>query len=868
MAIQGNTTQSMSPLDEELASLLDVTKRRSPGDGTEPGGTGQVPKGGADAQDIAPQTADEKAATPAHIAPVVATLEDADRLTKFKTLDQLVRSQDRLARNRWAIDLHYDSIRSGVSFSRLEKIPNQSVWVRKLPNGMTKEASGATPNKADDLCNKVEDTLMADPPKPDPEKRTNEESARAGSEMAREFLVLNGGESGTNDPETYRWALNNAFSRSASFVHYWVDRTGGGYQPLQKLAHPQAQDPATPLIAMVPAPPDALTGQPAVDPMTGQPAMIPVESPNPVLRYVSAPTPEAPAGQFVQSAEEADRVWLPKIIAERMRREQVRCFPPDRGPEHCDALILLRSCTLAELRDRYPETVGQMGQAELIQLASWKPPTTDLSTLPFALRGLSDASSGPSLEQVGSLSPVLQRRVYTYLLYVKAGPDYKNGYWLEMNGANGGTELGEGTLDYAVTVPREGKVTRCRDIPVTMVRPLQDVSGGDAMGWPLIARFAGASEAEATIWAAALDMVDNMLHPHVFLRSNTAIDDDDWANRTQPIVLGPEDAEPTYERFPPFPPVLPMVDTLGTKMDVSSGLTGTAQGLDSANAVSGIAKQLTVRQALISLSGFQQNLHAAMCRGWRIVCQIVQAEWTTPQLVDYSGEEASSEPEWWTGEDFAGVDRIGIQPGTGSMMTPEGKAQYTAFLQGQGWLLPDAAAEVAMAGVRLDLGIPENPAEAAIERSVGVWLKGPSSEWIAAKQQENAATQLAQQQYQAQLPALTQQYAAVGQAPPPFQAQPSQLATPFPPRPNDDEPAVATATVKRLSKLMFDPRYAEQPPEWRQVVDETYQRARGALQAQALAAQPQQAQPGKSEQPKPQASPGNKPMPKMPSIAA
>ena len=68
-------------------------------------------------------------------------------------------------------------------------------------------------------------------------------------------------------------------------------------------------------------------------------------------------------------------------------------------------------------------------------------------------------------------------------------------------------------------------------------------------------------------------------------------------------------------------------------MDTSSGLTATAQGLDSSNAVSGVAKSLTVRQALVALSGFQQNLHSGMTRGWRIKCQLAQAEFTTPMLL-------------------------------------------------------------------------------------------------------------------------------------------------------------------------------------------------------------------------------------------
>lgn len=64
---------------------------------------------------------------------------------------------------------------------------------------------------------------------------------------------------------------------------------------------------------------------------------------------------------------------------------------------------------------------------------------------------------------------------------------------------------------------------------------------------------------------------------------------------------------------------------------------------------------------------------------------------------------------------------------------------------------------------------------------------------------------------------------------PPLQP-PVPPPTPFPSRANDSEPAVAQATAKRLSKLMFDPRFSEQPPVWQAVVNDVYQRAIQALQ--------------------------------------
>lgn len=792
----------MGGFGERLASLPAVPRDRAPGDGTEPTNGEEEQSGIAQ--------------------PPAKTLADADDATKFKTVDALIRSQERLARNRWAIDTHFRRIRAGVPFSRLEKIPNQSVWVAKLPNGMAKESAASVPNKADDLCNKVEDTLMADPAKPDPMPHVEDDSAEQAATIAAQFLSMDGGEAGTNDAEVYRWALNNAFTGASSYCHYVINTSGGGYQPLQKLAHPKSEDPSNPLVAMVPLQaPAPLPGMPPAPPQ-----MIEERTSDPVLRYVSAPDEAHPAGQFVEDASQADRVWLPKIEIERFRRENVRCFPAAATIEQAAAVIFIRHHPLSQARALWPKTVGTMKDDELSALASWKPSMAE-QLVTYAFKGNNDGTTGPSLDEVGSLSPMLQRRMFSYRLYVKASPEYPGGYWCDLSGAKSGTLLDEGDLEYEVTLPTQGKTKRCRDIPGTQVRPMQDVDGGDPTGWPFISRFAGASEAESTMYAAFMDLCDNMLHPHVFIRSTAAVDEDDWFDRSVPIILHPSDPEPTYERFPTLPPILPLLDNLDKKQDVISGLTETAQGLESSNSISGVAKNLTIQQAKVSLSGFQQNLHAAMTRGWRIKLQLAQAEFTTPQMMQYSGEEGSGQAQWWTGEDMAGIDRVGIQPGTGSMQTPEGKAQYVAFAQSQQWITPDIAAGVALPGIKMDLGLPEDPFLAAIERSIDTWLQGPPEGWeeqYAAQQQQIAGAQAQYQQQAAQLATQGQQAPAF--APPQLPALPN----PFPSRPNDGEPAVATVYMKRLSKLFVDPKYAQQSPAWQTLPTGAYQKAVQALQ--------------------------------------
>src|SRR3990167_4073050 len=212
MAITGNPVTPMDAYAEALASVGEVAKKRgaASGDGTEPGETRKTPRRLPDAQ-------------PSRFSPVGVTLEDVGPQIRFKTIDALVRSQDRLAKNRFAIDTHYDRLFRGVPFSRLEKIPNQSIWVAKLPNGLTKESTAAVPNKAQDLCHKVVDTILADPPKLIAHPSGTDQVSEEAGEFATDFLRLDGGEAGTRDLPTYRWALLTGLIRSTAYLHYRVD---------------------------------------------------------------------------------------------------------------------------------------------------------------------------------------------------------------------------------------------------------------------------------------------------------------------------------------------------------------------------------------------------------------------------------------------------------------------------------------------------------------------------------------------------------------------------------------------------------------------------------------------------------------------
>lgn len=825
MAIQGNTVTGLGPYEQMLASLPDVTRKRNDGNGLVSGAQPSSSTPGASVAPPAQQAPDSEMQG----GPTLETV--TDRQIRYRTVDGMVRSQDRLAMNRWAIDLHYRRVRSNIPFSYLEKIPNQAIWVAKMPRGLTRERSASTPNKADDLCNKVEAALLADPAKPNPQPHTDSEAADQSGDLMTEVLQQICGESGINWLAKHHWATGVALTCASAFLHYDVDETGGGYQPLQKLAHPQAQDPNNPMVAMVPVP-----GAPP-DPMTGQPPMTEAPTSDPILRYVS------PDGsQFVETAAEAGRVWLPAVTCDTVRREQVRIFPATADINDATACVLILWMPLADAMKKWPETVGKMTQEQLLGLAAWRPAFGSENIVPFALKNtVADGQTGPGPEQIGTISPLMQRRMFFYRLYIAKSPEYPKGFQLDTSGYDGGTTLGEKTLEYVVQLPKGGEEPRCRDIPVEQVRPVQDYDGGDPMGWPFIASVAGASDTQSILYSSYLDAINVRLHPHVFIRSTAAVDDDDWADRSTPILLNPSDPEPNYEQFSPLPgEFLPMIENIDRKMDSAARLGETGQGLQTETAVSGVAKQITVQTANRNLSPMLQQQNAAMCRGWRIIGQIVQAFYKVPQLIQFSGEGGSQQSQWWTGVDLGGVDEIGIEPGTGTTQTPEGKAQLVAYAQAQQWITPDKAAKVALLGVTRELGLPPDPVQNAIEREVAQWFKGPPEGWMPARPQMDPMGQ----------PVINPQTMQPMMTPPSF--------SPFVQRPANSEPMVAKTRMERLSEAQMSPEYTAFPPEWRALLDQEYTVMRQALAMASQPAQPQQPpQSGKpGEQPKQPQSPG------------
>lgn len=746
---------------------------------------------------------------------VSGPLFEADDTEAFQTIDALVRSQEQMAKNRIAIDRHWTAIKAGYQFSNLVKQDDQNIFTQTYPPGMGMGLrTGAVPNKQADLCQKLTETLLVDPPRPNPEALTDDEDAQRGAELARAFLEQDGSEAGMDDAALFASQVERGTTRASVFNHYWVDVTGGGSIPKQIKAHPQATDPANPLDA--------------VDEM-GQP----IPTTDYIERYVTAD------GQFTDQPNEAERVWLPKIKVDQMGREHVRLFPPTANLANAQRATLLWFDTVSGCRARFPEFFAEADEETISALCGWTP-IRPSAIIPPALR--SQWKAGKNGESNTARLTGEERLVFFYLFYEPSCPSYQDGIAMAVNGANGGTVLMRDTLSATVQVPT-GKMqdetvedTKVMDIPMAQLMLLPDANDGDPTGAPFMARIGGPGEAAAVMATGMLEAIDITLHPARYAIATSPVSgaDVESSRATGDFVniTRPED-KPVYEEPRDMPAAFfNMYQGIMDGMNSSAGLEPPAQGQSDDKNISGVARRIAVEQSLVALSRMSKAVHSFVARHSRIKLQLAMKYFDAVQLLRYVGEDGAAKQEWFSGNDFAQVGKVSIQTGTGTMMPPAERVNYAIQLRDAMLVDHDTAQEIAQPAFAKTIGAPADPHRQRIERQVGAFLEGPPEGW--------EEQQMAFQEAVMQHAMMAQEVLATGEMMPP---EPEAPWNPFAVLPMDSEPRIAAMRMRRLGSLMAKAEFAAQPALWQQVAFEAYEIAK------ASAAPPMQAQPQNSSGP-------------------
>ncbi len=734
----------------------------------------------------------------------------------------MVKRQELLARNRWAKDKHFTASKMGYTGSTLIKDENQNQYRQFfLPGTANRLQTGAVPNKQAELCEKLTETLLVDPPKPDPQAETDDETAQRGAELAKEFLEQDGGEAGTDDLTLFSAQIEGATTRASTFNYYWVDPVGGGSAPKQVKAHPQATDPANPLDA--------------IDPATGQS----IPTTDYIERYVTAD------GQFTPNPSEAERVWVPRIRIKKLGREHVRLFPETADLHDAQQAIVLDYCTVAEARRRWPETLGEYTDAQFMPLVGWTPTYPQRLLPPLVRRawreGFQAAANGDRLTAMD------QRILFYYAYHGLAEPDYPEGAVLCVNGANGGFMLGKDTLTATVEIPSEVSqdetVTDRKDldIPLVQVRLLSDTDERDPMGKAFMARVAGGGEASNILALAMMEAIDLTLHPvrYSVATSPLSADDIESARSTGDLAqVNSKDDFPQLEERRDLPAAyFHFNEWMYTQLDSAAGLRP-PDTAGEAKVKSGVALRIEVSEASKTLTRMNYAAHVAFERHWRIKLQMAMKHFSVAQLLRYVGADGAAKQEWFTGNNFARVGGVSVASGSGTMLPPQEKVNYALQLAAAQQMGPDEAADVARPAFSKQLGVPENPHVQRIERQVSSWLEGPPEGWEEQQAQYGVEVQahaaLTQQvMQQAPVDPMTGQPMA-----PELPPMPTAPWTPFYAEVMDSEPPIATIRKRRLTRLMAKTEFSKFGEPWKQVVRDAYLVSVQALMAAQVQATP------------------------------
>lgn len=767
---------------------------------------------------------------------------ESDDGTVFRTANNLVLRQELVAINHWEIDTHYTRLKLGAPFSILERDPKRDTYRCTLPTGTKALTVQAVPNQAWDLVNKATEAVLVDPPEYDPQPLDDSEHAHAAAEMAKRVLTEDAGENGTNDIKVFYEALDGALVTATKYIELYTNPVGGGYVPLQILAHPLATDPSNPMVG-----PD---GGSTVDP---------------ILRYLTAPQ----GGQFTDQPAQAAPAWQAKIRATVWGREHWRCFPESATVETAEKMIGLLYCTIAEAKQRFSECADYTAD-DWNDLLSWTPPRF-LNLLPPFQRARWKISNGSDKEKSGSSD---ERILFFYKVLQKAVPAHPHGAEVYVSGANTGTILHKDVLAATVTVPTknggESSEVRCMDLPLVQLTPRADPDERDPTGLCYMALFCGAVEFNATLATGFLQALNNWLNPDSYIVSTSSVQghqvEESRASGDAIPVLRVED-KPTYGNMPPIPPnFFEAWDRNDEAIRSISSLNKPVTGQDS-NEVSGKARQIAVSQGMVGLSRMQHPTNSAFERFGRVKLQLMMRDYSTPQQLRYVGEDGSWQQEQFSGTDFALVGGVQVLAGTGTMMPPDQKVNYLASLKSQGLLSDDEAKEAARQNYADKLGLSDDAHQQYIERCVAAWLKGPPTkewpqQWQQYTQQKQAYDQQQQQyaqQMQAYQTAVHNTAIAAGGPPPALLGPESQNAQamqayqnavlalqqaplgpmpqkpqgpaptspwhPFQPRPNDGEPPIAMQWLYRLSKVISTVKFDAFGPEWAVPLTQRYQAA-------------------------------------------
>jgi len=539
-------------------------------------------------------------------------------------------------------------------------------------------------NKAARLCRRIRNVIFADPAKPEATPSSDMEDDRDRAEFSTRVLEDECSEGKLDFNLTAGDAFQLGADYGSGFVRFWVDETGGGWQPKDIMALPYAETEDDPLT-------------PQMDPETGL-----LMDGEPFLRYVRED------GALTDDRDEAEKIWFPRLRDELLTSKHVQFIPSIcRDLWEADGARIGAMVPLGTVKKVFPDLM-KMKEEDLMELLDGKP---DQHKELLA----------PSKRGKGESENIDEKTVFVLTEFHVGCAEYPKGAYL--------VALGEDHLEVQEEWYDEDE-GRPLDIPLTQFAHVFEDDNPYSAG---SMQFLGpAQEILATADGAKLEHLDKFKHRKTFLSMGGTLQPAQMQAQVDYLNILPG-TEPKYEDLPDFPRVAEKMSLeIRDEMDDESGLQQGGQGVETPSVQSGKHAQTIVAQAHVNIADLIQNAERGLVRGWRIMLQLIRAYYTQPQRVKWVGEDGNYKEREWVGTDLGSTIDVRIQKGSFTQMTPVQKAMELERYAALGEFSPISPQEfkhLLVARVGGLTGLQDDPHRLRARRQVTEWQKGPPESW-------------------------------------------------------------------------------------------------------------------------------------------
>jgi hypothetical protein len=727
--------------------------------------------------------------------------EDEEKVAKH-IVEQRQQQEPQMSRNRavWKRNRWW---REGKRWVRLNKKENQNVWEAVLPLGMS--SAPPVPNKTDRLCRRLANTILVDKPYPDCEPGDASNEAKDAAEFATRYLSVKGAPAELNMARVCRAAFDKAETYASGFAWVTMDPGAGGHRPRRMLAHPKATHRDNALL----------------DPTAGEELGIPGLAIRAVEddlqeRYVRSD------GYLTDSPADADLQWLPGPKIRLLTGHHVNFIPEHaRGMDDAIGVIITDVTTLGDLKKMFPERFDRMEKDDIEKLCVWRPDKFQELLPPYTkIPDDQKFEDGPRSGEYKDSQTVIAMTVY-----YESCAEYPLGCYAVV----GGDTLVLHRQKWSALMPaplgpkgeERPPIEECLEIPVAQCRCLDDDTTDNPYGVGIVEHLGPADEIAASSLGFELEYMFRAANPHTFLPVGTIVQPKQLRVRnSEPIMFTPG-GKPEVEQIPALSDTIPRLrEEMQHDQDDATGLQQAAQGVEDPSVQSGIHAQVIVDEAKKAVSNMKDNIGDFYIAVNRIILQLSRAFCTVPSLISYVGEDGAYKEREWSREDFRNTRRVSIARGSFTMHTLLAKQEMARQMKADHAIDNEDYLELVAGGVSPVLGLQDNPHLMRIRRQLDQFMKGPTPEWLAAKQQVDGQNAAAMQAYQTATAPLMEAAMITGAAP---ALQPAPQPIPDPPTPLSDRLPVdleimpAKIRHRQLSKAMTSTRYEGLHPMWKQV---------------------------------------------------